>query len=93
MSEERVFLTVDEAIAMLPDRDIVHVVTGGVSPLLLGADWDRQDVIDLFQKAPEHGIEIAGDMAAATGHKIACFQILKPGMGHYVFVETKGGEG
>ena len=79
--EERVFLTADEAIAMLPDRDVIHTFLG-----FIGADWDRQDVVDLINNAPENGIELAGGMAAALDHKIACFS---EDRGRYIFIETK----
>jgi hypothetical protein len=88
MSDERVFLTVDEAVAMLPDDETIHTyVTGG--PCLIGADWDRSEIVSLLNNAPEKGIELAGEMATAMGHRLAVLQMHPATNGHYVFIETK----
>lgn len=84
--DKREFLTVEQAVAMLPDDDTIHTfVQGGFC--LIGADWDKQDVIKLLESAPESGIELAGSVAAAMGHKIACYR-----QSGYVFIETREDE-
>jgi hypothetical protein len=65
---DRKFLTTEEAAAMLPDGDDIHVFLNSNSGVMIGADWRRHQVIELFN---EHKPEIAGPMARASGHGIA----------------------
>ena len=76
----RVFLSQEEATAMLPDGEYIHTFRGG-GMTLLGAEWDRQDIIDAFGK---YKLELSGDIATSMGHGV-CF-IDNHGA---VFVETK----
>lgn len=69
-----------EAVAMLPEGPMVH--TFRASPgMMLGADWDRQTVIGAMA---ECGVELAGPMATAMGHKLVLFDP-KP-----LFIEVRG---
>jgi hypothetical protein len=84
--DERKRLTLEEAIALLPPKDRVHtfvqvVTTQGA--LLVGADWDRTDVIELIQT---NGAELAGPAAAKMGHGLVVVE-REPERGP-LFIET-----
>ena len=85
-NNEIVFLSREQARAMLPDGDTVHTFRGAIVPV--GADWPRQKILDAIER---YQFELTGPMATAMGH----------GMGFsdehgQVFVATKpapaGGE-
>lgn len=80
MDEERVFLTYDQAVAMLPDGDTIHTLinAGGA---IIGADWNR---ISILEELAQHKPELSGTIATSMGHGI----VFERG-GDYVFVETK----
>lgn len=60
---EREFLTADQALAMLPEEgEYIHTFT----PHLIGANWERQSVVDLINGAERR--ELAGPMATRMGH-------------------------
>jgi hypothetical protein len=62
--DERIKLTFEEAIALLPDGEEIHTVMQA-GPMLLGADWSRKSVYALIRK---HGAELSGPDATANGH-------------------------
>lgn len=66
---DRVFLTPDEAISVLPDGEYVHVFISGA--MLLGANWRRADVEKLIREAER--IEIAGEVARGIGHGLCVY--------------------
>jgi hypothetical protein len=78
---DRKFLTPEAAEAMLPDGDTVHTILNGTPGVLIGADWDRQNVLDLFRT---YKPEIAGPMARGMNHGIAVMRGTDR-----LFVETK----
>lgn len=69
-SDERVELTPEQAIAMLPDGDVIHTFRnpGG---MLLGADWNRTDIEREIREAERR--ELAGEVATNTGHGLVLF--------------------
>ena len=69
MSNERVRLTTDAAVAMLVDGDTIHTFRGRI-PCLVGADRSRKAVIDLIEK---HGAELSGPGATMMGHGLAVY--------------------
>ena len=82
MSEEIVFLTIEEAKNMLPVRDVVHTFRqGGLA--LIGCDWDKSDVLDTMNKFSD-AIQLSGETATSMGHGI----VLEDDKG-YLFIETK----
>lgn len=85
MTEEKVWLTVEEAIAMLPEREDgrVHTQMQSAGGILLGADWDRADVVTMLEK--EGRATLTTGMALAMGYGFCC-QDQKE---RIVFVETK----
>jgi hypothetical protein len=74
------YIEVDAALAMLPEGDRIHtfVNPGGI---LVGADWDRADVVALIQSGKP---ELTGNTATRVGHGIAVLD-----RGRYVFIETR----
>ncbi len=80
---ERVFLSYDEAVAMLPDKETIHVFTNPGMGILVGADWDRESLLKVLA---EHRPELSGQVATEMKHGL-CVQ------DHYplLFIETKGG--
>lgn len=87
--DNRVFLTVDQAIEMLPDRNTIHTFLDGV--FLIGADWDKDDIIEGLKAAPENGIQLSRPFASSMGHGF-CFAKEYRGRGwRWVFVETTEG--
>lgn len=66
-SDERVPLTYDQAIAMLPDAERIHTFRG-TGPVMIGADWPRSTLLDAIR---EHGAELSGPGATAMGHGMA----------------------
>lgn len=80
MENERVKLSKEQAVAMLPDGDYIHTFApaGGA---LLGADWTREELLSAFDK---HQVELAGEAATAMNHGMAMFD----GFG-WVFIQTR----
>lgn len=76
-------LTLDEALAALPDGDSIHTfMSGGVA--LIGADWDRFKLIDAITNSPR--ICITGEVAQTMKHGIA---IAHPRLRRDLFIETR----
>ncbi len=76
----REFLTYDEAVAMLPDDDRIHTfLQGGWA--LLGADWDRDDVLSLLRTGKP---ELSGETATRMGHGLVAWRNDEP-----VFIATR----
>jgi hypothetical protein len=82
MGDEEVrLLTYDEAVSLLPDGDQVHAIVGG-DVALLGAHWDRANILELLATADQR--EVTGPQARAHGHGLAAWLGNAP-----VFIETK----
>jgi hypothetical protein len=77
---DREFLTFEQAQAMLPDGEYIHTFAnpGG---LLVRADWDREEVLDLLRKTQP---ELSGPMATGMGHGIVVSRDGRP-----LFIQTK----
>jgi hypothetical protein len=83
MSDERVYLTVEQALAMLPEGERVHTFRGG-GAMMIGCDWDRAD-IEMAIRETDHR-ELSGQVATAMKHGLC----IKEG-GTALFVATKEG--
>lgn len=70
MINQRIILTAEEAIDLLVPGDFVH--NFGLTAMMIGADWTREQAIDAIQKA--RCCEIAGAMAYGMGHALAVEQ-------------------
>lgn len=78
---DRVFLTYDEAVAMLPEGDQIHTYLNPALSVMIGADWPRSAVLDLLRTGKP---EIAGLEATRIHHGLVAWSGEQP-----VFVETK----
>ena len=67
---DRIFITPDEAINILPSCDGIHTFYNtGFG--LVGADWDRESIIDEIKRSDYR--EITGPTARAMNHGLALF--------------------
>jgi len=82
-TDERVYLTYEQAAAMLPDGDTVHAFRN-TGPVLLGADWDRASVLEVLRTGRP---ELAGEQATSMDHGLVAWDEHGP-----VFFETRKGE-
>lgn len=64
------YLNAEEAIALLPESELIHTFySTGIC--LVGGDWDRAEIL---QKLTEvDNIEIAGEQARSMGHGLAAY--------------------
>jgi hypothetical protein len=67
MGDTRREVPIDEAISRIGDGDQIHIFRS-TSFALLGADWDREDLIEAMRKS---GVVEAGPQACAVGHTLA----------------------
>ncbi len=81
----RKFITVDEAINLLPEGDYIHTFFN--MPFgLLGADWSREDIINKFKSSDK--IELTGEQARSLGHGLAVYNNDTKKQSEILFVET-----
>lgn len=74
MTTEKIFLTAEEALSVLPDDEQIHCFLP--APFgVIGADWDREDVIDKIRLSSYR--EIAGPGAREMGHGLAVYNDAK----------------
>ncbi len=66
MTDEKVMLTADQAIAMLPAKETIHTFVNPAAGMLLGASWTREYTLQAIG-ASTH-IELTGPSAASMGH-------------------------
>jgi hypothetical protein len=78
---DEVLLTYDEAVALLPDGDRIHTFVNPAG-ILVGADWDRGDVLALLRDTDRR--EVTGPAAQAFGHGLAAMHDGRP-----VFIEAR----
>lgn len=83
-AEKKRFITADEAIALLPEGEYIH--TFRQSGVLIGADWLREEVIDLIKKSD--CLELTGGMARSLDHGLAIYDYDAKLMSDILFVET-----
>lgn len=84
MSERR-FLSVEEAIHVLPDGDEIHTLTQ-IGCVFIGSDWNREDIIDKIKKNEIR--EIAGPLARREGHGLVLYTKNAKYLSDVLFVET-----
>ena len=81
MSDERVFLSFEEAVKMLPDGEYIHTFRNPGAGLMVGADHDRTE---LLEKMKESDLELSGEAATAMKHGLVLFDDNGP-----LFIATK----
>jgi len=80
----RVQLTPEQAEAMLPDGNYIHTFISSRPGMMLGADWERAEILKRFADKEQQPPELAGPMAQALDHGICVWQ-----SDHWLFVQTK----
>lgn len=80
MDDDRVPLSVADAVSMLPDGERIHTFRSG-GRVLVGADWPRAELVAAIE---EHGAELSGEMATAMQHGICLFDHVG-----WLFIETR----
>lgn len=80
MSEEREFLTPEQAEALLPEGELIHTFRQA-GPAMLGCNWDRNEVLALLRTLKP---ELAGPGATALDHGLVVFDATGP-----LFIGTK----
>ena len=78
---DRVPLTADEAIAMLPDGEEIHTFRNPAGGILVGCDWSRTKLIEAILSTDFR--ELAGEQATAMKHGL-CIRY----HGEPLFIET-----
>ena len=66
MSDDKTFLTLDQAIPLLPEGNEIHTLRNPAAGILIGADWTRARILEVLAAAPF--IEVTGPRAQETGH-------------------------
>ncbi len=80
--DDRIFLTVQEALDLLDDGEEVHSFASPAGGMLLGADWSRAEAIAAIENAKTR--EVAGPAAQGMKHGLA----IATSTGYY-FLKTK----
>ena len=82
MSEDD--LTVEQALAMLPDGDEIHTFRQPAVSVMVGADWERDELAEAIRSADRR--VLTGEMATGMGHGMAIWS------GGWLFIETRPAE-
>ena len=69
MRDEKVLLTADEAISLLPEGEYVHNYINNMPGMFIGCDYDRVDAEEHIRKALQR--EIAGPRCHGMKHGLA----------------------
>lgn len=81
MNKEKTFIDYEEAVSMLPDSETIHTFVNPGVGMLVGADWDRKDILKAFET---HRPCLTGPQATAMKHGLSFWDGTRN-----VFVETK----
>lgn len=81
MSDEKILVTFEEAVTLLPERSRRIHTYRQVGPILVGADHDRADLLKDMQAAPT--IEVGGKGCQTMNHAVVIFDDHGP-----LFIET-----
>lgn len=82
---KKTFITADEAIELLPEGENIHTFRqSGLA--LIGADWLREEIIDLIRKSD--CLELTGGGARSMGHGLATYDHDAKMQSDILFVET-----
>lgn len=73
MSDERKFITPQQAESLLMDGENIHTFVNPNANILIGADWSREEIVSLFNKHSDK-IEIGGDACRSMGHGIVVWR-------------------
>lgn len=82
MGDEKSFVSYEKAEKMLPDGDTVHTFRNPNGAMLIGADWDREDLLKALKSADN--IKETGPMAQKMNHGLVIIH-----KGSLLFIETE----
>jgi hypothetical protein len=80
MGKERKKLSLEQALELLPDADLIHTFRNNGKPS--GIHWPREAIVERFRT---HGVEYAGDDARRHNHGLCSFDESSG----WLFVETR----
>lgn len=82
---KRRFLTVEQALSIIPDREEVHTnIQKGM--MFIGADWSRNEIICKINQSEIR--ELAGPFARGMGHGLVLYDKNAKYQSDLLFVET-----
>ena len=64
-------ITLNEAIALLPNSEEIHTFRSG-GWALIGCDWSKENILEYLEKHKE-AIELSGDRARSMNHGLVLF--------------------
>lgn len=81
----KTYITIEQAISVLPDGDAVHTFYNpGFG--LVGADWSKEDIMDKLRRSDI--IELTGPAARGMGHGMCVYNKDTKWQSDILFVET-----
>lgn len=81
----KTYLTVEQAISVLPNGDSVHTFYN-LGFGLVGADWSKADITDKLRSSDI--IELTGTVARGMGHGICAYSKGAKFQSDILFIET-----
>lgn len=81
----KTYITIEQAISVLPDGDTVHTFYNSRFGLV-GADWSRDDILDRLRGCDI--IELTGPATRGMGHGICAYNKNAKYQGDILFIET-----
>ena len=85
MSQIKRYLSVDEAVSILPDAEEIHTnIQKGM--VFIGADWSREEIIDKIKKCQIR--ELTGPVARGMNHGLVLYNRDAKYQSDLLFVET-----
>ena len=79
--DEPLIVSLEQALARLPNKAEIHTFRNPASMVLIGADWDRDDLVEALSDADE--IHETGNLAMSAHHGLAIMHD-----GRWLFIET-----
>lgn len=83
---EKVYLTYDEAVSLLPDGEDIHTFKNA-SFGLIGADWSREEILNKLRET-DIVIELTGEQAKAMKHGMCAYSKDTKYHDEVLFIET-----
>ena len=81
----KIYITIEQAISVLPDGDTVHTFYNpGFG--LVGADWSKEDITDKLRRSDI--IELTGPAARGMGHGMCVYNKDTKWQSDILFIET-----
>ena len=81
----KTYITIEQAISVLPDGDAVHTLYNpGFG--LVGADWSKEDIMDKLRRSDI--IELTGPAARGMGHGMCVYNKDTKWQSDILFIET-----